>query len=116
MSRPYLNPTAAAVDDMDCRWRGLPWMWIVVNDEDCYSASYSGDVDRRRVMKAFARAGRRSPSRARERADGVRGVAMRSRRTARIYPRLGGIFPKLPKMGRRDGKLLESVFCQFAKN
>jgi hypothetical protein len=40
---------------------------------------------------------------------------MRSK-TARIYARWGGVFfPKLPKIRRRDGKLLESVFCEFAK-
>jgi hypothetical protein len=31
-------------------------------------------------------------------------------KTARIYLRRGGFFPKLPKMRRRDEKLLESVF------
>jgi hypothetical protein len=44
---------------------------------------------------------------------------MRSHRITRIYPCWGGIFPKLPKMGRRDGKLLESVFlsiCQKLKD
>jgi hypothetical protein len=31
-------------------------------------------------------------------------------KTARIYARWGGFFPKLPEIRRRDGKLLESVF------
>ena len=35
--------------------------------------------------------------------------------TARIYLRGGKDFAKLPKMGRRDPKLLDSVFYEFAK-
>jgi len=34
---------------------------------------------------------------------------------ARIYLRGGKDFAKLPKMGRRDPKLLDSVFYEFAK-
>jgi hypothetical protein len=40
---------------------------------------------------------------------------MRSR-SKRAYIRVEkGFFFNLPNMGKRDGKLFESVFCQFAK-
>jgi hypothetical protein len=61
MSHPYLKPTAAAVDDMDRRRRGLPWMWMLVDDLDGFSASCPRDVDRRRVGRAWIAAGVVSP-------------------------------------------------------
>jgi hypothetical protein len=129
MSRPYLKPTAAAVDDMDRRRRGLPWMWMLVDDLDGFLASCPGDVDRRRVR---LRARGKTPWRAREEAGGVRGVAMHRRRP-RAYIRTGEAFfrtcqrwggglgncwrvifvnlPKKSKMGRSDGKLLELLLA-----
>lgn len=56
--------------------------------------------------EAWARAGR---------AGGARVSPMRSQGRACIYPHWGRVFPHLAKMGRWDGELLESDFCDFAK-
>jgi hypothetical protein len=69
-------------------------------------------VDRQR-LKNFAVAGEGL----RARGKPVAAASTRDARlvATRIYAHWPGNFSNLLKMGRRDGKLLDSVFCQVAK-